>query len=107
MRELIVEWQTNHAAYNRAAQVRHDDQSILARHVLPHIGDMKAGDLGRRELVVMLNRVRLAQDGQLVLTHRQRRRGAVNAPERVFELMRAILRRACRRGSLPVIQAAA
>ena len=93
VRELIVEWQTNHAAYNRAAQVRHDDQSILARHVLPHIGDMKAGDLGRRELAAMLNRVKLAQDGRLGFnTPSKATRRLSTRPNRVFELMRAILR---------------
>ena len=98
-RDVAEDWQKLHARFNRSARVRADDQSMLTRHVLPHIGDMKAHDLSRRQLSLMLAEVRTASDGRKghirkgveprVFTHR---------PNRVFALTRGILRWALAEG---------
>lgn len=92
-KEIVDDWAQGHALANRSARVRADDQSMLKRYVLPLIGAMKVQDITRRELTMMLGKVRTAKDGRKghvkkgveprALTHR---------PNRVFQLTRAILR---------------
>lgn len=92
-REVVADWQANHAAANRSDKTRNDDQSMLDRYVLPRIGDMKAHDIGRRELSAMLNTARTATDTRK--GHRKTKtepRKLTHRPNRVFELTRAILR---------------
>jgi integrase len=99
--EITAAWQASHAEANRSARVRKDDSSMLARYILPAIGDMKASDVSRRELSMMLNQAKSATDGRKGhakdgsharrLTHR---------PNRVFELTRAITRWAVAEGLL-------
>ncbi len=92
-REIAADWQTNHAASNRADRVRADDQSMLNGYVFPVIGDMKVEDIGRRELSAMLNGVRTAKDSRKghVKPDKEPRK-LTHRPNRVFELVRAILR---------------
>ncbi|TXH17993.1 MAG: site-specific integrase [Hyphomicrobiaceae bacterium] len=90
---IVDDWAQGHALANRSPRVRADDQSMLKRYVLPEIGAMKVRDITRRELTLMLGKVRTAKDGRKghvkkgveprALTHR---------PNRVFQLTRAILR---------------
>lgn len=92
-RELIEDWETGHAMANRSLRVRADDQSMLTRHILPAIGDMKVQDIGRRELTLMLGKVRTAKDGRKGHTKSgQAARSLTHRPNRVFQLTRAILR---------------
>ena len=97
--DVVDDWKITHAVANRATRVRADDQSMLKRYILPQIGGMKVHDIGRRELALMLAAVRIASDGRKghikkgveprIFTHR---------PNRVFGLVRAILRWALAEG---------
>ena len=100
-REVAEEWQTYHAAHNRSERVRRDDQSMLTRHVFPRIGDMKASDVGRRDLATLFNRVKLAPDARLGFSVPGKSAQLMSIrPNRVFELVRAILRWALAQGIL-------
>jgi integrase len=98
-RQVVAEWQKSHAEVNRSERVRKDDESMLKRYILPWIGDMKAGDLTRRELSKMLNDAKAATDGRK--GHKKKGRNArrlTHRPNSVFGLTRAIIRWAVEQG---------
>lgn len=85
-RQLATEWVERHAAANRGARTRADDRSMLERHILPAIGDMKADRIAKRDILRLLDAVAAKPDartGQRRMAHR---------PNRVFELVRTIFR---------------
>jgi integrase len=101
LREVVAEWQASHAESNRSERVRKDDQSMLDRYILPAIGDMKASEIGRRELSKMLNDAKAATDSRQGHMKKGRKgRRLTHRPNRVFELVRAILRWAMEQGIL-------
>jgi integrase len=99
--DLVDEWLLLHAAANRCAHVQADDRSMLRRYILPTIGTLKVHDLGRRDLVLMLAKVRSAKDSRK--GHQKQGaepRALSHRPNRVFGLTRAILRWALAEGLL-------
>ncbi len=82
--EIAAEWGERHAKHNRGARVQIDDKYMLDRHVLPAIGKMKAGEITKRDLIGMLDAVaaRVGHGGRKLTVR----------PNRVFQLVRAILR---------------
>jgi integrase len=100
-RDVVAEWQSAHAEANRSERVRKDDQSMLDRYILPAIGGVKATDIGRRELSKMLNDAKAATDGRQGRKKKGRQgRRLTHRPNRVFELVRAIMRWAMEQGIL-------
>ena len=99
-REMAADWQTHYAEYNRSPVVRKDDQSILNRFIFPVIGDMKAHDIGRRELAHMFNLARMAPDGRKRTNKPAPVRRLSHRPNRVFEVVRGIFRWALDQGIL-------
>jgi integrase len=95
-REVVSEWQANHAAANRTERVRKDDASVFKIYILPAIGDVKAADITRRDLSKMLNTAKSATDSRE--GHSPRR--LTHRPNRVFELTRAVIRWAVEQGIL-------
>lgn len=87
--ELSAAWIERHGIPNKSPRALDDDRSMLARHVLPEIGQMKAREITKRDVIRLLDKVAAKPDarqpGKKVrkLTHR---------PNRVFELVRAIFR---------------
>jgi integrase len=98
-RELAAEWQCNHAELNRSGKVRGDDRSILKLYVHPVIGDMKAHDIGRREISAMLAEVRKAIDRRKGHTKKDKSpRRLTHRANPVFSLVRSIMRWALGQG---------
>ena len=91
--EVVAEWQRDYAEANRTERVRKDDQSVLNLYILPSIGNMKIHSIGRREMNKLLSDAKSAVDGRKGHSkpgHKARR--LTHRPNRVFELMRAVLR---------------
>ena len=103
-REIVTEWQATHASFNRSRRVQADDLSMLNRHILPRIGEKKAGDITRRELSALLAAVSSAADGRKGHGHPggAKPRRLTHRPNRVFELVRAIMRWAHQNGIVAV-----
>ena len=100
-RQITTEWQESYAEANRSKRVRDDDQSALSRYILPAIGDLKANSLSRRDLSKMLNAVKIAPDGRKGHTKEAgTARRMTHRPNKVFEVVRAILRWAVGEGIL-------
>lgn len=62
---------------------------MLARHILPEIGDMKAREVTKRDIIRLLDRVAAKPDAR---RPDQAARRMTHRPNRVFELVRAIFR---------------
>jgi integrase len=102
-RQVAIDWQENYAEANRSWRVRKDDQSVLSRYILPAIGDLKANTLSRRELSQMLNGVKVATDGRKGHTKgTDDPRRMTHRANKVFEVVRAIIRWAVGEGILTV-----
>ena len=87
--EIADEWIERHGP-NKSAGALKDDKSMLARHVRPVIGGMKACDVTKRDIIALLDSVAAKPDARgkgvgepRKLTHR---------PNRVFEVVRSIFR---------------
>lgn len=109
-RDLAAEWMERHAATNRGDRTRYDDQSMLDRHILPEIGDMKAAEVTKRDVLRLLavvaakpdarssaNRGRRKPIGGMKRVHKlasgePAARKLTHRPNRVFQLLRAIVR---------------
>ena len=95
--DLVAEWQTTHAELNRSGRVRADDRSILKLYILPAIGDMKAHEIGRREISLTLSHVISAIDCRK--GHRQGApRRLTHRANSVFALLLSIMRWAVAQG---------
>lgn len=109
-RRIVEAWQREHAAANRGDRTRADDQSMLERHIFPEIGDMKAVEITKRDVLRLLSVVAAKPDARSI-ANRGRRKGAddlkrahkladhvrsarklTHRPNRVFQLVRAIIR---------------
>jgi integrase len=106
--EIAEDWLERHAKPNKAVRTVQDDQSMLARHVLPAIGAMKAGEVTKRDIIRLLDDVAASPDARIKVKRRsadQRGSGPrkmTHRPNRVFELVRAIFRWAVGRDLLKV-----
>jgi len=82
--------------------VREDDQSVLNLHILPVIGHLRIHSIGRRELNKLLNDAKSAiggRKGHFKAGDKVRR--LTHRPNRVFELMRTVVRWAVEQEILP------
>lgn len=88
--EVAAEWLERHGKPNKSPRALQDDRSMLARHILPEIGTMKACEITKRDVIRLLDTVAAKADA------RPRRDGTArkltHRPNRVFELVRAIFR---------------
>jgi hypothetical protein len=108
-KELSDEWIEEHAEPNLSPGSLANARSMLRRHVLLHIGGMKVDEVRRRDIVLMLNSVKRAEDGRFEAQmggrsegRSRKRRGnptvlapgrrVTHQPNRVFELVRSIFR---------------
>jgi integrase len=98
-RQLAQQWQEDYAEANRSKRVRADDKSVLDRHVLPVIGDMKAHAVARADIGRLLNAAKKAQDGRA--GHDTERR-LTHRPNKVHEVVRAVYRWAVSEGLVAV-----
>jgi integrase len=100
-KELADDWIERHAMPNRCARAVSDDRSMLAMHVLPEIGLMKIGEIAKRDIIRLLDKVAAKPDARI-----KRKRGSsrklTHRPNRVFELVRAIFRWAVARDMIIV-----
>ena len=105
--EIAQEWIKVHAQLNKSPRSIRDDQSMLRRHILPAIGNMRAAEVAKRDVVHLLSAVKLKRDARFVKRlpagHKPVRkkidfpvldamRTLSHRPNRVFELVRAIFR---------------
>ena len=97
-KELSDDWLELHAKPNKAPRAVADDQSMLARHVLPEIGSMRAVEITKRDVIRLLDTVaaksdaRQEQNGENGTRKPKAARRLTHRPNRVFELVRAIFR---------------
>lgn len=76
---------------NLTPRVVNDAVSMLRNHVFPHIGDMRIGEITRRNIVAMLDTVAATPDARRRKSDVPDRR-LTHRPNRVFELVRSIFR---------------
>ena len=88
--DVAAEWLTRHAETNKVARAVADDRSMLGRHVLPVIGAMKAQDVKKRDIALLLDSVSAKPDARFKQSGSSR--AMSHRPNRVFELVRAIFR---------------
>ena len=62
--ELAEDWIERHAKPNRCARAVADDRSMLDRHILPEIGSMKIGEISKRDVIRLLDRVAAKADAR-------------------------------------------
>jgi integrase len=112
-RELAAEWIERHAQPNKRERTVRGDLGMLKVHVYPAIGDMKASEISKRDLIRMLDTVAGKADGRMkprtapvrrrspsrVIAPKPARR-LTHQPNRVFQLVRSIFRWAISRGML-------
>jgi hypothetical protein len=64
-KELAEEWIERHARPNRCARAVADDLSMLSRHILPEIGLMKIGEISKRDVIRLLDKVTAGADARI------------------------------------------
>lgn len=90
-RELSEEWRVRHGQVNKGWRSLKDNMSMLNRHVLPEIGDMKAGEITKRDLIRLFDKVAATPDARKIKKGKTPRRTTHRA-NRVYELVRSIFR---------------
>jgi integrase len=101
--EVSEDWLERHAVPNKRRRAVADDRSMLARHILPEIGSMKAIEITKKDVLRMLDAVAAKPDARLGESgQRKASRKLTHRPNRVFELTRAIFRWAVGRDILAV-----
>ncbi|HRQ15063.1 MAG TPA: tyrosine-type recombinase/integrase [Promineifilum sp.] len=90
-RELSEEWRIRHGQVNKGWRSLKDNVSMLNRHILPEIGDMKAGEITKRDLIRLFDKVTATPDARKVKKGKTPRR-TTHRTNRVFELVRSIFR---------------
>lgn len=85
--ELAAAWIERHAIPNKSPRALVDDRSMLSRHVLPEIGQMKAREITKRDVIRLLDKVVSKPDARQPA---KKARKLTHRPNRVFELVRAI-----------------
>lgn len=87
--ELSAAWIERHGIPNKSPRALDDDRSMLARHVLPEIGQMKAREITKRDVIRLLDKVAAKPDARQPANNARK---LTHRPNRVFELVRAIFR---------------
>jgi hypothetical protein len=92
-KELAEDWIERHARPNRCARAVADDRSMLDRHILPEIGLMKIGEVSKRDVIRLVDKVAAKPDARMkkVRGAQAAPRKLTHRPNRVFELVRAVL----------------
>ena len=88
--ELTAEWCDRHGVPNKSPRALRDDKSMLARHILPYIGKMKAAEIRKSDIVRVFDAVANKSDARVGMEGKSR--CLTHRPNRVFELVRAIFR---------------
>lgn len=96
--EIADEWIERHGKPSKSPRALADDVSMLNRHIRPEIGDKKACDVTKREVIALLDVVLAKADARGRGVGEVRR--MTHRPNRVFELVRAIFRWAVSRDLL-------
>jgi integrase len=89
--EVAEEWIERHGKPNKAPRTLRDDQNMLARHVLPAIGGMKANEITKRDLIRLFDTIAATPDGR-AKDSKAAPRKLTHQPNRVFEVVRSIFR---------------
>ena len=55
--QLANDWKERHGRPNKNPRVFRDDELMLARHILPEIGSMKASEITKRDIIRLLDSV--------------------------------------------------
>lgn len=97
--EVAVEWAWRHGRPNKTRLTLKRDIRMLRRHVLPEIGAMKAGEVTKRDVIRLLDKVSARPDARLKKNAGATRK-MTHQPNRVFELVRSIFRWALGRDML-------
>lgn len=106
--EIADDWLERHAKPNKGSRTVRDDQSMLARHIIPAIGAMKASEITKRDIIRLLDAVAASPDarkgikGNAIGGQAPEPRKLTHRPNRVFELIRAIFRWAVGRDILKI-----
>lgn len=95
--ELVSVWIDRHGTPNKSLRALKDDRSMLALHVLPEIGQMKAREITKRDIIWLLDKVAAKTDARQPA---KKARKLTHRPNRVFELVRSIFRWAAGRDLL-------
>lgn len=90
-REVSEEWERRHGKPNKGYRSLKDDKCMLDRHILPHVGDMRAGEVQKRDIIKMLDAVAATPDARRTSPKKAPRRTTHRA-NRVFELVCSIFR---------------
>jgi integrase len=96
--EIADEWIERHGKPAKSPRALADDVSMLNRHIRPEIGDIKACDVTKRDVIALLDAVASKADARAKGVGDVRR--MTHRPNRVFELVRAIFRWAVSRDLL-------
>jgi integrase len=98
--ELAQTWIERHGQPNKCSRAVQDDRSMLDRHIYPEIGQMKAREMTKRDVIRLLDKVASKSDARQ--SGKPKARRLTHRPNRVFELVRAIFRWAVGRDLLIV-----
>ena len=85
--QIAVEWVWRHGRPNKDRLTLRRDIRMLRRHVLPDLGAMKAGEIAKRDVLRMLDRVVAKPDARTEVVRKM-----THQPNRCFQLVRSIFR---------------
>jgi integrase len=85
--QIAVEWVWRHGRPNKDRLTLRRDIRMLRRHVLPDLGAMKAGEIAKRDVLRMLDRVVAKPDARMEVVRKM-----THQPNRCFQLVRSIFR---------------
>ena len=101
--EVTVEWVERHGKPNKRERSLRDDQSMLDRHILPAIGSLKASEITKRDIIKLLDDVAAKSDARRTVKRDTEAPSLLShRPNRVFALLRSIMRWAVGRDILKV-----
>jgi integrase len=86
--QLANDWKERHGRPNKTPRAFRDDELMLARHILPEIGSMKASEITKRNIIRLLDTVVEKPDARSLVKPRK----LTHRPNRVFALVRSIFR---------------
>lgn len=89
--EVTAEWLERHGEPNKRARSLRDDRSMLDRHILPALGSLKAAEITKRDIIRLLDEVAAKPDARRTVAAPSPARLS-HRPNRVFALVRAIMR---------------
>lgn len=99
--DLADDWIELHGRPNKSPRALQDDVSMLARHVRPEIGAMKAAEVSKRDVIRLLDVVAAKPDARAAEDDDEPRR-LTHRPNRVYALVRTIFRWAVSRDVLKI-----